>query len=112
MRFRFAALLLAWGWLSLALAAEKNVVVVVADDLGPQLGCYGDQVAKTPHLDALAADGTLFTHAFCTTASCSPSRSVLLSGMHNHANGMYGLAHGEHHFSSFDRLQTLTSRLS
>jgi N-sulfoglucosamine sulfohydrolase len=107
------------SWLPLALwsfpyasAAEKNVVVVVADDLGPQLGCYGDKVAKTPQLDALAADATLFTHAFCTTASCSPSRSVLLSGMHNHANGMYGLAHAEHHFSSFDRLQTLTERLS
>jgi N-sulfoglucosamine sulfohydrolase len=54
----------------------------------------------------------VLTHAFCTTASCSPSRSVLLSGMHNHANGMYGLAHSEHHFSSFDRLQTLPMLLS
>jgi N-sulfoglucosamine sulfohydrolase len=119
MRCSLIARFLAATWLAFtvaglpfASAAEKNVVVVVADDLGLQLGCYGDQVAKTPHLDALAADATLFTHAFCTTASCSPSRSVLLSGMHNHANGMYGLAHGEHHFSSFDRLQTLTARLS
>ena len=110
---RWAAWMLVFA-VSLAAArgAEKNVVLIVADDLGHQIGCYGDTVAKTPSLDALAADGTLFTRAFCTTASCSPSRSVLLSGMHNHANGMYGLAHGEHHFSSFDRLQTLTSRLS
>jgi N-sulfoglucosamine sulfohydrolase len=119
MRRIWSAIILACSWLSPALlsppqaaAADRNVVVVVADDLGPQLGSYGDKVAKTPHLDALAADATLFTHAFCTTASCSPSRSVLLSGMHNHANGMYGLAHSEHHFSSFDRLQTLTARLS
>ena len=111
MRLRLVALALFWSWGFLAVAADKNVVVIVADDLGVQLGCYGDKVAKTSHLDALAADGTLFTHAFCTTASCSPSRSVLLSGMHNHANGMYGLAHAEHHFSSFDQLQTLTSRL-
>jgi N-sulfoglucosamine sulfohydrolase len=95
-----------------ARAAEKNVVLVIADDLGYDLGCYGNQVVKTPHLDALAADGTLFTHAFCTTASCSPSRSVVLSGMHNHANGMYGLAHAEHHFSSFDNVNSLPARLS
>jgi len=95
-----------------ARAAEKNVVVIVADDLGTTLGCYGNAAIKTPNIDALAADGTLFTHAFCTTASCSPSRSVILSGMHNHANGMYGLAHGPHHFRSFDRVNSLSARLS
>ncbi len=111
---KWAACFLVLGIVALpaARAAEKNVVVIVADDLGHQIGCYGDPVAKTPSLDALAADGTLFTRAYCTTASCSPSRSVLLSGMHNHANGMYGLAHADHHFSSFDQLQTLTNRLS
>jgi N-sulfoglucosamine sulfohydrolase len=75
------------------LAAErKNVVVIIADDLGLEVGCYGDKVAKTPHLDKLAASGTRFTHAFASVASCSPSRATMLTGMPTHHNGMYGLA--------------------
>ncbi len=85
----------------------KNVVLYVVDDLGFQLGCYGDPVVKSPHLDRLAAEGTRFTRAFCTTASCSASRSVILSGRQNHANGQYGHAHGYNHFSSFDSIQSL-----
>lgn len=92
-----AALLTAPAPLS---AAQKNVVMIVADDLGRQLGCYGDAVARTPNIDALAAEGTRFEWAFCTTASCSPSRSVILSGLHNHANGQYGLQHATHNFST------------
>lgn len=84
-----------------AQAAEKrNVVLFVCDDLGFQLGCYGDKTARTPNVDALAKDGVRFTRAFCTTASCSPSRSVILSGLQNHANGMYGLQHSDHHFQA------------
>jgi N-sulfoglucosamine sulfohydrolase len=91
-----------------AAAPRPNIVMIVADDHGlDALGCYGNPVIKTPHLDALAADGTRFTHAFCTTASCSPSRSVILSGQHNHRNGMYGLQHDDHHFQSFDRVKGL-----
>ena len=52
-------------------AAEKNIIFFITDDESPTLGCYGDEVAVTPAIDALAADGTLFTHAFATTASCS-----------------------------------------
>ncbi|MGI8602679.1 MAG: sulfatase family protein [Verrucomicrobiales bacterium] len=88
-------------------ASRPNIVIFVADDLGLTLGCYGDQVAKTPHMDRLAANGVRFTHAFCTTASCSPSRSVILSGRHCHANGQYGLEHAAHHFRSFENLKTL-----
>ncbi len=87
---------------------RPNIALIVADDHGlDALGSYGNPVIKTPHLDALAADGTRFTHAFCTTASCSPSRSVILSGQQNHRNGMYGLQHDEHHFQSFDRVKGL-----
>lgn len=91
-----------------AAAARPNIVMIVSDDHGRgDLGCYGNPVVRTPNLDALAADGTRFTHAFCTTASCSPSRSVILSGQHNHRNGMYGLQHDDHKFQSYDHLQTL-----
>jgi len=88
-------------------AGNPNVVVIVADDLGFQLGCYGDKVAKTPNLDRLAAEGTRFTRAYCTTASCSASRSVILSGLHNHATGHFGHAHGYSHFSTYESVRSL-----
>jgi N-sulfoglucosamine sulfohydrolase len=98
--------------LTAAVPARPNIVLIVSDDHGPDaLGCYGNRVVKTPHLDALAADGTRFTHAFGTTASCSPSRSVMLTGQQNHRNGMYGLQHQDHHFSSFDDVKSLPVRL-
>lgn len=73
-------------------------MLLVADDLGLSLGCYGDKNARTPNLDQLASEGVLFPYAFCTTASCSPSRSVMMTGLYNHTNGQYGLAQGDHNF--------------
>jgi N-sulfoglucosamine sulfohydrolase len=95
-----------------AVADARNVVLIVTDDQGQDAGCYGNPVIKTPHLDALAADGTRFRNAYCTTASCSPSRSVILTGLFNHANGQYGLQHAVHHFQSFDGIQSLPVLLS
>ena len=81
--------------------AEKNIIFFITDDESPTLGCYGDRFSKPPAIDALAKDGTLFLNAFATTASCSASRSVVLSGLHNHANGQYGHQHSFHKFSSY-----------
>src|SRR4051794_21331526 len=53
-----------------AWAAPRNMVLFVTDDQGLDAGCYGNRVIQTPHLDRLAAEGTRFTHAFCTTSSC------------------------------------------
>lgn len=78
-----------------------NIILFVTDDESPIAGCYGNKVIKTPALDALAKEGTRFTQAFATTASCSASRSVILTGIHNHANGQYGHTHDFHKFSSF-----------
>ena len=92
---------------------RPNIVLIVSDDHGRgDLGCYGNPVIKTPHLDALAAEGVRFTHAFCTTASCSASRSVILSGLYNHYNGQYGHQHAYHHFISFDTVRSLPVLLS
>jgi N-sulfoglucosamine sulfohydrolase len=93
-------------------SAKKNIVLIVTDDQGCDAGCYGNAVIKTPNLDRLAAEGTVFTHAFCTTASCSASRSVILSGLHNHANGQYGHAHDYHKFSSYSDVKSLPVRLA
>lgn len=90
-------------------AAEKpNVILFVTDDQSPIAGCYGNKVIQTPHLDALAKDGTLFTHAFATTASCSASRSVIMTGVHNHANGQFGHAHDYHKFSTFKSMAAIS----
>ncbi|BCU77331.1 sulfatase [Luteolibacter sp. LG18] len=85
----------------LSAAGKPNIVLFVTDDQSPIAGCYGSPVIQTPHLDALAKDGTLFTNAYATTASCSASRSVILTGTHNHANGQYGHVHDYHHFETY-----------
>ncbi len=99
--------------LLLALSApQRNVVLMIADDLGLQVGCYGDAVAKTPNLDALAARSTRFTHAFASVASCSPSRASLYTGLHGHTSGQYGLQHAAHNFSTRPGVATLPALLN
>lgn len=88
--------------------SRPNIALIVSDDHGRgDLGCYGNKVIKTPNLDRLAAEGVRFTNAFCTSASCSASRSVILTGMYNHANGQYGHQHSYHHFVSFENIKSL-----
>ena len=91
---------------------RPNVVLMVADDHGLDTGSYGNSAIRTPHLDALAEDGVIFTDAFCTTASCAASRSVILTGIYNHTNGTYGHTHGCHHFACFDDVVTLPALLN
>jgi N-sulfoglucosamine sulfohydrolase len=93
-------------------AQRRNVVLLVADDLGLQLGCYGDQKARTPNLDALAREGVRFRHAFACVSSCSPSRSTLYTGLHTHTSGQYGLAHAGHNFHTRPNVQSLPTYLN
>lgn len=85
---------------------HKNVLLLVADDLGLYLGCYGTNGVQSPNLDALAAEGTRFTNAFASTASCSGSRSTIYTGLHTHQNGQYGLEHGWNHFQTHEHVET------
>ena len=108
MRFHLLCFLAVFAVISVARAGERNIIFIVTDDESPTLGCYGDPIAKTPQIDAIAADGTMFVNAFATTASCSASRSVIMSGLHNHKNGQYGHQHHFHKFSSFDNVLSLS----
>ena len=64
-------------------AQEKpNILWIIADDLGTDLGCYGNKSVQTPQLDKLASEGVRFTQVHSVTAVCSPSRSSLITGMY------------------------------
>jgi N-sulfoglucosamine sulfohydrolase len=84
----------------------RNILLIIADDQGYDLSCCGGRV-KTPVLDSLAANGTLFTQGYATVSSCSSSRATLYTGLYSHTNGMYGLAHDVHNFSLLDDVKTL-----
>jgi N-sulfoglucosamine sulfohydrolase len=85
----------------------RNILLLIADDHSPIAGCYGNSKIRTPNLDRLAASGTRFTHAYCTTPSCSASRSAILTGLHNHANGQFGHAHLPHNFHTHPDVQSI-----
>ena len=71
----------------LASAKKPNILLIMVDDMGwSDLGSFGSEI-ETPHLDALAQRGTKFTN-FHTSVSCSPTRSMLLSGTDNHLAGL------------------------
>ena len=57
-----------------------NILYVIQEDTGPQLGCYGEPLVKTPHLDRFASQGMRFTSAYTTAPVCSASRSALMTG--------------------------------
>lgn len=64
-------------------AQKPNVIFVLSDDLAQgDVGCYGQKLIRTPHLDAMAKEGTRFTQAYCGTSVCAPSRTSLMIGQH------------------------------
>ena len=73
-------------------AAPPNVLLIVSEDNGPELGCYGDPYARTPNLDQLASQGVRFNRAFVPQAGCSQSRASFLTGLYPHQHGQIGLA--------------------
>lgn len=62
--------------------ARPNILWLTAEDLSPNLGCYGDTYARTPNLDAFAQGSVRYTGAFATAPVCSPARSCLITGMY------------------------------
>jgi len=62
---------------------KPNIIFILADDLGyNELGCYGQEIIRTPHIDQLAAEGMRFTQHYSGSPVCAPSRSVVMTGLH------------------------------
>ncbi|MEM9367882.1 MAG: sulfatase [Planctomycetota bacterium] len=78
---------------------RRNFLFIAVDDLRPELGCYGSELAVTPHLDALAAQGLVFNRAYCQQAICRPSRASLMTGARPDTTGLY------HNYVSLRELQ-------
>ena len=74
-------------------SAKPNILWLIAEDMSPHFGCYGDKTIQTPNVDRLAANGVLFERAFATGPICSPSRSALITGR-------YQTSIGAHHHRS------------
>ncbi|MCC5841547.1 MAG: sulfatase-like hydrolase/transferase [Opitutales bacterium] len=72
--------------------SPPNILLIVSEDHGPELGCYGEPHVRTPNLDTLARAGVRFEAAYVTQAGCSPSRASILTGLYPHQNGQIGLA--------------------
>lgn len=72
-------------------ARRFNVLLILVDDLRPQLRCYGHSQMKTPHIDQLAAEGLRFERAYCQQALCAPSRVSLLTGARPDTTRVYDL---------------------
>ncbi|MFE7564901.1 sulfatase-like hydrolase/transferase [Kitasatospora sp. NPDC057500] len=68
-------------------SSRPNILWTVSEDCPPRFGCYGDPLATTPHLDALAERGTLFTNAHSAAPVCAPSRFALLTGVPPESHG-------------------------
>ena len=66
-----------------ARAADRpNILWITSEDNSPYLGCYGDPLAQTPHLDRLAAQGVRYRNAFANAPVCSSARTTLITGMY------------------------------
>ena len=67
---------------------KKNILFIVSDDLATHaIGAYGNDLIRTPNMDRLADRGVRFTHAFCTSPMCTPSRASFITGRYPHATG-------------------------
>lgn len=68
-------------------ADQPNILWLTSEDHGPEMGCYGDKNARTPHVDALAARGMLFRRAWSTAPVCAPARTAIITGLYTSSSG-------------------------
>ncbi len=71
-------------------SGRYNVLFIMSDDMRPELGCYGNAIARTPTIDSLAKAGVMFERGYCQFPLCCPSRTSMLTGRHVIHTGVYG----------------------
>ena len=86
----FAGALGAGAMVHAAAPSRPNILWITCEDIGPQLGCYGDPYANTPNIDRLAARGVRYSHAWSNAPVCAPARTTIISGLYPPCTG------GEH----------------
>lgn len=84
---RLALAALALSGALLQAATRPNIVWLTSEDHGPQMGCYGDPLATTPNVDALARRGLLYTRVWSCAPVCAPARTTLITGLHPTSTG-------------------------
>ena len=90
---------------SSATLQQPNIILINIDDMGwRDVGFMGSQYYETPHLDALAAQGMIFTNAYATAANCAPSRACMMSGQWTPRHGIYTVGTAERGKSSTRKL--------
>ncbi|MGV3484345.1 MAG: sulfatase-like hydrolase/transferase [Planctomycetaceae bacterium] len=71
-----------------AISADRpNILWLTSEDHGPEMGCYGDTLARTPNVDALAEQGMIFKRAWSTAPVCAPARTAIISGIYPSSSG-------------------------
>ncbi|MFK7977547.1 MAG: sulfatase [Halioglobus sp.] len=86
-RLLFSLFLMALSSITAAATTQPNILILMAEDMSPRVGAFGDAVAHTPNLDALAQQGVRYTQMFTTAGVCAPSRAAHILGMHQIATG-------------------------
>jgi len=80
---------------------RPNIIWIIAEDMSPDLGCYGNQVVTTPNIDGLAVKGMQFNNVFTTSPACSPSRTALATCIPNNSwCPSHALQQGTHAYPS------------
>jgi N-sulfoglucosamine sulfohydrolase len=77
----------AWATTSEPQPKRPNILLIVAEDMSSHVGAFGDPVAKTPAIDALAAESTRYPNTFAVSGVCAPSRAALITGVHSISMG-------------------------
>ena len=77
-------------------AGRPNILLLMAEDMSSRVGVFGDSVARTPNLDALAAQGVRYANVFTTAGVCSPSRAAHILGMHQISTGTQHMRSSTH----------------